>query len=216
MQDGTAFTNTLLSDRRTGALLVVISVLTCSGLACIHAGFIFLTRRTFECCEMKKKQVYIKAYKYTTGQKLRLRNVHLVTHVFRHLTGRVSVNTLTTEVAFPPAEADLMCVANGHISSQEVTLMLFIMQVTGPYLITEIFWRNLQNGIWKFNIKCSSHMYEWELTYGYTSSGDEISLNDPRILASNKYKCISNRKLSFFIYYLFLYFISAVFLLQNN
>lgn len=52
VQDATAFTNALLSDRSTGALLVVISVLTCSGLTCIHTWFIFLTRRTFECCKM--------------------------------------------------------------------------------------------------------------------------------------------------------------------
>lgn len=97
VKDGAAFTNTLLSDRRAGAFFIVIAVLACSRLACVHTGFVFFTRRTFE----------------------------------------------WAEVAFPPAEADLMSVANGNISSQEVTLVLFIMQVTGPYLIAEVFWRNL-------------------------------------------------------------------------
>lgn len=54
------------------------------------------------------------------------------------------LNTLTAETACSPAEADLMCVTNGHISSQKITLVFFIMKITGPDLITEVLWRNLR------------------------------------------------------------------------
>lgn len=53
------------------------------------------------------------------------------------------LNTLTAETACSPAEADLMCVTNGHISSQKITLMFFIMKIPGPDLITKVLWRNL-------------------------------------------------------------------------
>lgn len=48
VQDGTTFTNTLLSDGRADAFLIIITILTGPGLACVHARLIFFTGWTFE------------------------------------------------------------------------------------------------------------------------------------------------------------------------
>ncbi len=143
VQDGiTLQTHSSLIERQA-LLLLVISVVTCPSPYIIHTGFICFTRRTFECCLHIQYIRICKVRKYVLPvKKLSIPSKNLQT---------VSVNALTAEVAFPPAETDLMRVTNGHISSQEVTLMLFIMQVTSPYLITEVFWRNLQNNIWTNN-----------------------------------------------------------------
>lgn len=54
------------------------------------------------------------------------------------------MRSLTTEVVPSPVDADIVSVADGDIRSQEVTLVVFVVQVSSPDLITELIWEHLE------------------------------------------------------------------------
>lgn len=51
---------------------------------------------------------------------------------------------LTAEVVPSPADAHLVRVADRHVRSQKVTLVVFVVQVSSPYDVAELFGRDLQ------------------------------------------------------------------------
>lgn len=51
---------------------------------------------------------------------------------------------LTAEVVSSPADADLMCVADGHVRRQKITLVIFVVQVPRPHDVAELLRRHLQ------------------------------------------------------------------------
>lgn len=51
---------------------------------------------------------------------------------------------LTAEVVPSPADAHLMCVADRHIGSQKVALVILVVQVSCPHDVTELFRSDLQ------------------------------------------------------------------------
>lgn len=122
MQDGPSATHTLLSDEGAGGFLVVVFVQTGAAVTGAHAGLILLARGTSQRCRMT-------GTRQQTGTRVSVRLL-----CWRHLTA---------EVVSPPADADLMCVADCHVGRQKVTLVILVMQVSRPHDVTELLWRHL-------------------------------------------------------------------------
>lgn len=122
VQDGSTATHALLPDEGAGAFLVVVFVQTRAAVTGAHARLILLARGASQCCE-------------TTGTRQRRRSAsERSIIVLRHLTA---------EIVPPPADADLMCVADCHVGRQEVTLVILVVQVARPHDVTELLWRHL-------------------------------------------------------------------------
>lgn len=51
---------------------------------------------------------------------------------------------LTAEVVPSPADAHLVRVADGHVRSQEVALVVLVVQVSRPHDVAELFGGDLQ------------------------------------------------------------------------
>lgn len=62
---------------------------------------------------------------------------------------------LTAEVVSSPADAHLVCVADGHVRSQEVALVVLVVQVSCPHDVTELFGRDLQT----YNVSIQSETW---------------------------------------------------------
>ena len=62
-----------------------------------------------------------------------------------NMSGYICVHVchLTAEIVSSPADADLMRVADCHVSCQKVTLVILVVQVPRPHDVAELLWRHL-------------------------------------------------------------------------